>query len=155
MIGYWPFTIPYSWSWWEVAITCTIETRVAKVCCNRKTPFWIRPAFLKLFGRTGLLQFTDALRFVRDEILHFRTQAVLYRFQNVYYSSPHKVRSAHRNLCLRRHLQMSLLWINASNPKLFKDDVKTFKILCEISGLRRSVNETFALQVCYAAKIGS
>lgn len=57
MIGYWPFTVPHSWSWWEVAITCTTETRVAKVCCNPKTSFWIRPASLKLFGRTALLHF--------------------------------------------------------------------------------------------------
>jgi len=46
MIGYCPFVILHSWSWWEVAITCTTETRVAKVCFNPKTPFWIRPAFL-------------------------------------------------------------------------------------------------------------
>ena len=38
---------------------------------------------------------------------------------------------------------------------MFKDDVKNFKILFEISGFRRSVKETFALQVCYAAETGS
>jgi hypothetical protein len=38
---------------------------------------------------------------------------------------------------------------------MFKDDVETFKILYEISGFRRGVNESFALQVCYAAETGS